>query len=87
MLKYRGSIDSIDSGLDIIKDLPIETIQYWAEICIISIKLAKNNRIDDWMECRKKLREIYNDYPELSKIRTFYAKGILRELKIRQIIE
>ena len=86
MSKNRRRIDSIDNALEIIKDIPIETIQYWTEICVISIQLAKNNRIEEWMECRKKLKEICNEYPELCKIRVFYAKRILRELKIRKII-
>jgi hypothetical protein len=87
MSKKREKNKTIDEVLDFIKDVPIEMIQVWAQICVILTQLAKNNRIDEWMECRKKLREMYTEYHQLSKIRVFYAKEILRELKLRQIIE
>jgi hypothetical protein len=87
MYKKIKSIDTIDEILEFINEVSIEVVQNWAQISVILIQLAKHNRIDEWMECRKKLKEIYIEYPELSKIRIFRAKEILRELKIRQIIE
>jgi len=86
MSKKIKRLDTIDEVLDFINEVPIEVIQNWAQISVILIQLAKNNRIDEWMECRKKLKEIYIEYPELSKIRIFYAKEILREIKLKKIL-
>ncbi len=86
MSKKIKRLDTIDEVLDFIDEVPIEVVQNWAQISVILIQLAKNNRIDEWMECRKKLKEIYIEYPKLSKIRIFYAKEILREIKLKKIL-
>jgi hypothetical protein len=86
MSKKIKRLDTIDEVLDFIDEVPIEVVQNWAQISVILIQLAKNNRIDEWMECRKKLKEIYIENPELSKIRIFYAKEILREIKLKKIL-
>ena len=86
MSKKIKRLDTIDEVLDFINEVPIEVVQNWAQISVILIQLAKNNRIDEWMECRKKLIEIYIEYPELHKIRIFYAKEILREIKLKKIL-
>ncbi len=87
MYKKKEKIDTIGGVLDFLKEVPTEKIQNWAHICETLTQLGKTNRIDEWMECRKKLKEIYTEYQELSKIKVFYVKEILRELKLRQIIE
>jgi hypothetical protein len=86
MSKKIKRLDTIDEVLDFINEVSIEVVQNWAQISVILIQLAKHNRIDEWMDCRKKLKEIYIEYPELSRIRIFRAKEILREIKLKKIL-
>ena len=88
MSKKIEKIDTIDGVLDFIKGVPIKKIQDWSQIVgeLNQFGGIPPNRIDEWLECRKKLKEIYAEYPELSKIKIFYAKEILREIKLKKIL-
>ena len=87
MYKKKGKIDTIEDILDLIKYVPIESIQDWSKICVELTQLAKDNKVNDFSVHRQKLKEIYAEYPELSKIKIFKSIEILRELKIKHIIE